>query len=109
MPDLESRGLKIALDKHGERVDPDTQSRNGDPGEVDEIRRYVAYRFPALADAPIVERGVRINPLSVLVQRNFSGRGFPGLAFHSIHHSWISHVRQRWRRKIVGLRRPNPK
>ncbi len=58
MPDLESRGLKIALDKHGERVDPDTQSRIVTPGEVDEIRRYVAYRFPALGDAPIVETRV---------------------------------------------------
>ena len=27
MPDLEARGFKIALDKHGVRVDPDTQSR----------------------------------------------------------------------------------
>jgi glycine/D-amino acid oxidase-like deaminating enzyme len=26
--------------------------------EIDEIRRYVAYRFPALADAPIVETRV---------------------------------------------------
>jgi len=58
MPDLESRGLKIALDKHGERVDPDTQSRMVTREEVDEIRRYVAYRFPALADAPIVETRV---------------------------------------------------
>jgi len=58
MPDLESRGLKIALDKHGERVDPDTQSRIVTPKEVDEIRRYVAYRFPALGDAPIVETRV---------------------------------------------------
>jgi len=58
MPDLESRGLKIALDKHGERVDPDTQSRIVTPKEVDEIRRYVGYRFPAIADAPIVETRV---------------------------------------------------
>jgi sarcosine oxidase len=58
MPDLESRGLKIALDKHGERVDPDTQSRMVTREEVDEIRRYVACRFPALADAPIVETRV---------------------------------------------------
>ncbi len=58
MPDLESRGLKIALDKHGERVDPDRQSRMVTPSEVGEIRRYVAYRFPALADAPIVETRV---------------------------------------------------
>ncbi len=27
MPDLESRGFKIALDRHGVQVDPDTQSR----------------------------------------------------------------------------------
>jgi sarcosine oxidase len=58
MPDLESRGLKIALDKHGDRVDPDTQSRMVTPEEVAEIRRYVAYRFPALANAPIVETRV---------------------------------------------------
>jgi sarcosine oxidase len=58
MPDLESRGLKIALDKHGERVDPDTQSRMVTPSEADEIGRYVAYRFPALANAPIVETRV---------------------------------------------------
>jgi monomeric sarcosine oxidase len=58
MPDLESRGLKIALDKHGDRVDPDTQSRMVTPEEVADIRRYVAYRFPALADAPIVETRV---------------------------------------------------
>jgi sarcosine oxidase len=58
MPDLESRGLKIALDKHGERVDPDTQSRMVAAEEIAEIRRYVAYRFPALAHAPIVETRV---------------------------------------------------
>ncbi len=55
MPDLESRGLKIALDRHGERVDPDTQSRLASPQMVEEIRRYVARRFPGLRDAPIVE------------------------------------------------------
>ena len=58
MPDLESRGLKIALDRHGERVDPDTQSRLASPPMVEEIRRYVARRFPALRDAPIVESRV---------------------------------------------------
>jgi len=58
MPDLECRGLKVALDKHGERVDPDTQTRIVTPKEVDEIRQYVAYRFPALAGAPIVETRV---------------------------------------------------
>ena len=58
MPDLESRGLKIAMDQHGERIDPDTQSRVVTSTEVEEIRRLVAYRFPALAHAPIVETRV---------------------------------------------------
>jgi sarcosine oxidase len=58
MPDLESRGLKIALDRHGERVDPDMQSRVVSEEAVKEIRRYVARRFPDLRDAPIVETRV---------------------------------------------------
>jgi sarcosine oxidase len=58
MPDLESRGLKIALDRHGECVDPDTQSRVVSPAATEEIRRIVARRFPALGDAPIVETRV---------------------------------------------------
>jgi sarcosine oxidase len=58
MPDLESRGLKIALDRHGERIDPDTQSRIVSGDAIDNIRKYVARRFPALRDAPIVETRV---------------------------------------------------
>jgi sarcosine oxidase len=58
MPDLEARGFKIALDRHGERIDPDTQSRIVSGSVVQEVRRYVARRFPALCDAPIVETRV---------------------------------------------------
>jgi sarcosine oxidase len=58
MPDLESRGLKIAFDDHGERVDPDTQSRMVTPEMTAAARKYVARRFPALRDAPIVETRV---------------------------------------------------
>jgi len=58
MPNLESRGLKIALDRHGEPVDPDTQSRVATASELERIRNYVAYRFPALSDAPVVETRV---------------------------------------------------
>jgi sarcosine oxidase len=58
MPDLESRGLKIALDHHGERVDPDTQSRIVSAQATKQVRQYVARRFPALRDAPIVETRV---------------------------------------------------
>ena len=58
MPDIESRGLKIAFDEHGERVDPDTQSRIVSPEMTKAAREYVARRFPALRDAPIVETRV---------------------------------------------------
>jgi sarcosine oxidase len=58
MPDIEGRGLKIAFDEHGERVDPDTQSRIVSPAMTEMVRKYVARRFPALKDAPIVETRV---------------------------------------------------
>jgi glycine/D-amino acid oxidase-like deaminating enzyme len=58
MPDIESRGLKIAYDGHGERVDPDTESRIVSPVMRERVRAYVALRFPALKDAPIVETRV---------------------------------------------------
>jgi sarcosine oxidase len=58
MPSLESRGLKIGLDQHGEKVDPDTQSRIVTQDHVEQIRKYVGWRFPALKDAPIAETRV---------------------------------------------------
>jgi len=58
MPDLENRGLKIAFDEHGERMDPDTESRVVSPQMTEAVRKYVARRFPALRNAPIVETRV---------------------------------------------------
>jgi sarcosine oxidase len=58
MPDLESRGFKVADDRHGPRVDPDTQSRVASSEAVDAARQFVVRRFPALKDAPIVETRV---------------------------------------------------
>jgi sarcosine oxidase len=58
MPDLEWRGFKIAFDSHGERVDPDTQTRVVSTESIERVREYVAKRFPALANAPIVETRV---------------------------------------------------
>jgi hypothetical protein len=57
MPDLESRGFKIALDRHGEPVDPDIQSRIVSRKSADWMRSYAARRFPELRHAPIVETG----------------------------------------------------
>jgi sarcosine oxidase len=58
MPDLEGRGLKIARDTHGERVDPDTQSRLVSPESADWASNFVARRFPALKNPTIVETRV---------------------------------------------------
>ena len=58
MPDIENRGLKIAYDGHGDRVDPDMESRIVTPVARERARAYVERRFPALKDAPIVETRV---------------------------------------------------
>jgi monomeric sarcosine oxidase len=58
MPDLESRGFKIAFDSHGQRVDPDTQTRVVSAESIERARAYVAKRFPGLANAAIVETRV---------------------------------------------------
>ena len=52
-PDLEARGFKIAVDRHGPVFDHDT----GDRAAVDtlpEVRAYLARRFPGLSNAPLV-------------------------------------------------------
>jgi sarcosine oxidase len=58
MPEIESRGFKVADDRHGARVDPDTQSRLSSPDAVEAARQFVARRFPALKNAPILETRV---------------------------------------------------
>jgi sarcosine oxidase len=58
MPDIESRGFKVADDRHGPRADPDTQSRVSSPEALEAAQKFVARRFPALKNAPIVETRV---------------------------------------------------
>jgi monomeric sarcosine oxidase len=58
MPDIESRGLKLALDTHGPSADPDTQSRIVSAEGAEWAQNYVARRFPALKGAPITETRV---------------------------------------------------
>ena len=55
MPSLEGRGLKAASDEHGGRANPDSQERIPTAEATAHARNYVAERFPALKDAPIVE------------------------------------------------------
>jgi len=58
LPDLENRGVKMALDAHGPRFDPDRDSRVVSRQGVARIRGYIGRRLPELAEAPIVETRV---------------------------------------------------
>jgi sarcosine oxidase len=58
MPDIEGRGLKLANDQHGERIDPDTQTRLVSPQGVEWARSFLDRRFPSLKGAPITEARV---------------------------------------------------
>jgi sarcosine oxidase len=58
VPDLESRGFKIALDRHGPPFDPDNGVRVPEMTGIEAMRIYLAERFPALAQAPLVEARV---------------------------------------------------
>jgi glycine/D-amino acid oxidase-like deaminating enzyme len=53
IPDIEARGFKIALDRHGPSFDPDAGDRVAGQ-DVAAVRDYLARRFPALRDAPLV-------------------------------------------------------
>jgi sarcosine oxidase len=58
LPDLESRGFKIAHDKHGPRFDPEAGDRTASAAGIADARAYLARRFPALAARPLVESRV---------------------------------------------------
>ena len=58
IPDLEGRGVKVGIDAHGPRFDPDSGDRTLDAGSAEAARAWLRRRIPALADAPIVESRV---------------------------------------------------
>ena len=58
IPDFRGRGFKVALDRHGPAVDPDSLERVPSAEVMAEVRAFVAKRFPALKDAPIVSTHV---------------------------------------------------
>jgi glycine/D-amino acid oxidase-like deaminating enzyme len=58
MPDLEARGIKVAHDKHGPPIDPDTGDRYFSAPALAEVREFMKMRLPALASRPLVESRV---------------------------------------------------
>jgi monomeric sarcosine oxidase len=57
-PDIENCGFKLAFDHHGPAFDPDSEDRLVAPEKIKAARKYLAERFPALANAPIVDARV---------------------------------------------------
>jgi monomeric sarcosine oxidase len=58
IPDLENRGLKIAIDAHGPDFDPDTGERVVTAAGLNAARAYLRKRIPSLATAPLTESRV---------------------------------------------------
>lgn len=58
LPPLAGKGFKLALDRHGPEFDPDTEVRNVSAEQVAEARAFLRERFPAVANAPLLETEV---------------------------------------------------
>ncbi len=57
-PDLEARGVKVAHDRHGARMDPDESDRQFSGAALDEVRAFMRRRLPELAQCPLNEARV---------------------------------------------------
>ena len=58
LPNLEGRGVKIAIDAHGPEFDPDSGQRIVTESGFDAVREYLRQRVPSLARAPVTETRV---------------------------------------------------
>lgn len=58
LPDLEYRGVKVAVDAHGPPADPERMDRAVAADSIDRMREILRRRLPALADAPLLESRV---------------------------------------------------
>lgn len=58
IPGSDARGFKVADDTRGPEFDPTDGERVISPETLKRVREYVAFRFPALRNAPLVETRV---------------------------------------------------
>lgn len=58
LPDVEGRGVKVAIDRHGPVFDPDIGERVVRKKGLAEVRAYLARRLPELRHAPVSETRV---------------------------------------------------
>jgi sarcosine oxidase len=55
---IDGAGVKIAVDRHGPPIDPDTVDRHVVRASIESIRRELADRFPGLASTPLLDSRV---------------------------------------------------
>jgi sarcosine oxidase len=58
IPDLEGRGFKIAIDRHGPPFDPEAGERVASAEGLTAVRAHLTRRVPALRNAPVLETRV---------------------------------------------------
>ena len=58
IPGSDRRGFKVADDTRGEAFDPTDGERSVSPSTLKRVREYLAFRFPAMKDAPLIETRV---------------------------------------------------
>ena len=58
IPNVDGRGLKIAIDAHGPHFDPDEGDRMPTEAGISALRSYLAERVPSLKNQPILEARV---------------------------------------------------
>ena len=55
LPDIDGRGVKVAIDRHGPPFDADNGDRIPTAEGLAEVRRLLALRLPDLKNAPVIE------------------------------------------------------
>jgi glycine/D-amino acid oxidase-like deaminating enzyme len=58
IPGSGRRGFKVADDTRGQTFDPTDGERVVSPATLKRVREYIAFRFPAMKDAPLIETRV---------------------------------------------------
>ncbi|MDQ3472206.1 MAG: FAD-dependent oxidoreductase [Acidobacteriota bacterium] len=58
LPNLENRGVKLAIDAHGPKFDPDAGDRIVSNEGLTAVRTFLRQRIPLLANAPVTETRV---------------------------------------------------
>jgi sarcosine oxidase len=78
IPGNQGRGFKVADDTRGPEFDPTSGQRQVSESGLAEARRYLAYRFPGMNDAPLLE--TRVCQYENTADHNFIVDRHPGNA-----------------------------